>query len=1014
MHNRFWLSSLMAWLFVMSVNAQWATPVEQMEQLDRGVVVVAGQSGGRFVSWRLLATDPAGITFDVVRDGTVVASNLTTATSFLDSGGSTTSTYQVVARAGGQVVETSAANHSWADLYTSLQLDRPDGGTTTSGDYTYTPNDMSVGDVDGDGQYELFVKWDPSNSSDNASGAFTGNCIIDCYRLDGTRLWRVDLGSNIRSGAHYTQFMVYDFDGDGRAEMMCKTAPGSLDGQGNYVTAAATETAITGADNTASYITTSDGKSKGMILSGPEYLTVFNGLTGAAQHTIWYNPNRAGNYGQADDHPTDGNFWGDNYGNRGDRFLAAVAHLDKGARTASGIFCRGYYARAYVWAVDYKNQRLSHRWLHCSDSKTTYSVTDASFTKKSYTGQKSTFTAASGETACSSGTLYGNGNHNLSIADVDGDGKDEIIWGSAACDDNGRLLYGVGFGHGDAIHLADLLPDRPGLEVFDVHEEKGTYAWDLHDACTGEVLLKGGPAGVDNGRGLAAHVDANYRESFFSSAADGWSDSSNVNIIYFPTRNCATGELMSKYGPKVNNFRIYWDGDLLEEYLGDMARHNQPFLEKWNGNGCTRMYPKSKTNLYSIANSMTCNDTKGTPCLQADILGDWREEVIFYDGSDPSRINIFTTNVPTDYRVPTLMHDHVYRMGIAWQNTSYNQPPHLGFFLPDYIEAVEHGTTEAADTLVTVLAQDYEQAVDASAWSFTPVVTRGELSLQTDDSQGNYVQYAVGLVNSTPVYSLVSSGCDSYTLEFDAAFSSGNTDASEFVVATEGGKMTPAKSADINYQTYNNGLHMLMHLDIPAKGTTATINTDETQTAKLADGSWYHYRLKVDGRERTVGYTVAMKSTGGVVASGTYELPDGTTSTRLQGFYYLAGRYYATMKIDNIMVKVDRGDANGDGLVDGADLRQVVNHILGRSSGTFLRPAADVNGDGKVSVADVVKLVDLIIREETETGEVSDDPATGPANARSSESHPSSLGNGRVVTDEGKANARGSKVTLQE
>ena len=529
---------------------------------------------------------------------------------------------------------------------------------------------------------------------------------------------------------------------------------------------------------------------------------------------------------------------------------------------------------------------------------------------------------------------------------------------------DGRLLYGVGFGHGDAIHLADLLPDRPGLEVFDVHEEKGTYAWDIHDARTGEVLLKGGPAGVDNGRGLAAHVDGNCRESFFSSAADSWKDSTN-NKNYFRTRNCATGEVISEYGPTVCNFRIYWDGDLQEELLGDISNHNSPFLEKWNGNGYTRMYPKRNTNLYDIGNSKTCNDTKGTPCLQADILGDWREEVIFYDGNDPSHINIFTTNVPTDYRVPTLMHDHVYRMGIAWQNTAYNQPPHLGFFLPDYIEAVEHGTTEAADTLVTVLAQDYEQEGDASAWSFTPIISRGDLSLQTDDSQGNYVQYAVGLVNSTPVYSLVSSGCDSYTLEFDAAFSSGNKDASEFVVTTEGGNMNVPGTNNVwfNYYTYNNGLHMLMHLDIPAKGTTATINTDETQTAKLADGSWYHYRLKVDGRERTVGYTVAMKSTGGVIASGTYELPAGTTSTRLQGFYYLAGRYYGTMKIDNIMVKVDRGDANGDGLVDGADVRQVVNHILGRSSGTFLRPAADVNDDDAVTVTDAAGIVKMVVNK---------------------------------------------------
>ena len=637
------------------------TPQSQMEKLDRGIVALKAATGnGNFVSWRFLGTDDAATTFDLLRNGTTIASGLTV-TNFSDAGGSATSQYQVVAKVNGNTIETSKAVQAWGDCYKQLKLNRPETGANGG---TYSPNDCSVGDVDGDGEYELFVKWDPSNSKDNSQSGITDNVFIDCYKLDGTLLWRIDLGPNIRAGAHYTQFQVYDYDGDGRAEMMCKTGPGSIDGKGNYVNQAATDATIK-AVNGKSVYRSSDGR----ITGGQEWLTVFKGETGEAIHTVFYNPNRNQTYGGA----ADGSFnWGtpDNkndkgsYGNRGERFLAATAYLGGPNQNPSGIFSRGYYGYAIIWAVDFDGQQLKQRWLSKHLSKTGYSLTtfddSGNGTTKNFSGLKPTGLSTG------SGTMFANGNHNLSIADVDGDGCDEIIWGSAALDHDGTLLYGTGFGHGDAIHLADHCPDRPGLEVFQVHEEKGTYAWDLHDAATGEVLWKGGPAGVDNGRGMAGQFDSNVRGSLFWSSSDG------------SARSAVTGEAVSaNHGS--TNFRVYWDGDPQEE-LFDGGK-----IDKWTGNGTTRLYLNGK-NPYGYNSSSTCNGTKSTPNLQADFLGDWREEIIEWSTADNATLNIFTTNTPTTHRVPTLMHDHTYRMGICWQNTAYNQPPHLGYYLPDYID----------------------------------------------------------------------------------------------------------------------------------------------------------------------------------------------------------------------------------------------------------------------------------------------------------------------------------------
>lgn len=586
----------------------------QMENLTRGIVAVRQAEEGVYVGWRLFGTDPEGIAFNLYRttaNGAPVKVNdkpLGGATNFVDTEADSDKPLEYFVRPvlGRKEFAPSRGASAWEKNYLEIPI-RPIPN--------YRPGDASIADLDGDGEYEI-VLHQTSNPKDNSHPGVTGAPIFDAYKLDGMHLWRINLGINIRDGEHYTQFMVYDLNGDGKAEMACKTADGTTDGSGKVI-----------GDKEKDWRIRKPGdKTDGRILDGPEFLTIFDGATGRALKTVDYIPNR---------NPIDG--WGgiggnggnDNYGNRCDRFLACVAYLD--GERPSLIMCRGVYGRIVMAAWDWRDGELAKRWVF--DSGISYPpFEDAS----PYSGM---------------------GGHSLSVADVDNDGKDEIVYHAMVVDDNGKGLYSTGWRHGDSMHISDMYPDRPGLEVFTIHENEGyttrfqSPGVAMRDARTGKAIWKHS-LGIDVKAGLAADIDPRHPGYEAWGGPGGLRDETGAEI---------------GPSPRSTGFAIWWDGDLLRELLAGST------VRKWN-------WEKAVEEQIFTTGSRGGRWFGRGPSIMGDFLGDWREEIIIA-APDGRALRLYTTTIPTKHRIYTLMHDPQYRLAIAWQNVVYNKPPHPGFFL---------------------------------------------------------------------------------------------------------------------------------------------------------------------------------------------------------------------------------------------------------------------------------------------------------------------------------------------
>ena len=648
----------------------------EMEKLDRGLTAVK-TSDGVYLSWRLWDSEDTrygsaleDVSFNIYRnDETEPIANVSYSTNYIDK--TIGKSYRVAPVVNGEEGEKCEAVSVRENSYIDIELNRPDAVTLPDGSTAeYISGDVSCGDLDGDGEYEVIVKWITGVSSSGMYyGGFNGPVLLDAYKLDGTRLWKqpINLGVNVYTDEHNTQFLVYDFDGDGHAEITCQTSAGSMDALGKYVSEVSADENVRAIDNSDDY-----RDQDGRVLTGAELFTIFDGADGSAVDTIYYPIQRC-----------DVSVFGDDNGNRATRFLADVSYLN--GEKPYAVYWRGYYTkrddetvgRTGVFGASFDGKRLNAQYVF-----DTYDVANSIYAD-GYTGIPA-YTNGNEK-------YIGQGNHNMTTADVDNDGKDEFISG-ALCfevnDEDKLMPKWCSFrGHGDALHIGDYDPTHYGLEYFSVHEDGNNtvtlpdetqksldYGMTLYDAATGEELFHVG-AGSDTGSGLMLNSG---QGGYFQMSA-----STNVGTYI------GTGDEYTKADIDAGRkFRVFWDGDLYDEMSANTD------ITDWNGS--------EYVNIFTAEECIGVNPGGHAPVLQADLFGDWREEVI-YPTTGYSRLRVFSTTIPTNYKIKTLMHDPIYRSAIAAEQTATNASPHVGFYMGEELfdeEIPEIKITSAPDRIV--------------------------------------------------------------------------------------------------------------------------------------------------------------------------------------------------------------------------------------------------------------------------------------------------------------------------